>query len=92
MFYVARLPDVVTIPGLPSRTEVARSSVQSGESSGVAAIGLNPWSDQLRYLDVMLNHLVNIERNNQLDVKPNLLERLDAHLCRSQPPYELSRN
>ena len=49
------------------------TNVQSGESLGVTAIGLNPWRDQLRYPDVMLNLWANID--NHLDVKPNLLEQ-----------------
>ena len=53
------------------------ANVQSGKSLGITAIGLNPWSDQLRYTVVTINLWANIEGNSQLDVKPNLLERLD---------------
>ena len=57
----------------------AGRNARSGKGLGITAIGLNPWSDQLRYTDVKSNLWAN-DVDKPLDVKPSPLEQLVARL------------
>ena len=67
------------IPTLPPTSKLQDPNVCQGKGLGVTTIGLNPWSDQLRYTDVMFNLWSN-DVDNNLDVRPSRLERKSNQL------------